>query len=231
MVETEAAQRGVLQAILSLDSDGTFTALLEDFYKSVLPKYFALDLPKEPVFNEAPEPPTTGPYTRYSRARHQRHTDYEDALRQWGCRFRLTVDLTETAECFPWILEFGSALCEGRPLNVVPEPRTGTGMPPPGGWVRLAEPDTANENPSDWIRRNSPALKEHYRAVHKRQRSRAYSDSAKRKPDHYKWFVLHVCGGLKPGSIAEKLGLTDVQDDAVRKGVNSVSRALGVRRK
>jgi hypothetical protein len=52
MVETEAAQRGVLQAILSLHSDGTFTALLEDFYKSVLPKYFALDLPKEPVFNE-----------------------------------------------------------------------------------------------------------------------------------------------------------------------------------
>jgi hypothetical protein len=75
-----------------------------------------------------------------------------------------------------------------------------------------------------------PTLKDHYSAVRQRQRPRAYPDPSKRKPDHYKWFVLSVCAGLNPGEIANKLSLP-VQEDAVRKGIKSVRDTLGLSRK
>jgi hypothetical protein len=232
MVEPEAAQRGVLQAILELHERGIFTRLLDDFYSSILPKYFALNSPvfEEPVFGEQPEPVPIGSYARSSRDRRQRQTEYEDALQLWARRFRLTRDETETGECLPWILDFGQARCEGRLIEVELKSRTGTRMPPPGGWVRLDEPNTSKENPSDWISRNTPALREHFRKVHERQRSRSYPNPAKRKPDHYKWFVLRVCGGLKFQEIADAIGWS-VGEDAVRNGVNTVRAALGVDRK
>ena len=231
MAQTEAAERGVIRAIQSLHADGTFTTLLKDLDESVLPKFVALDLPivEEPVFNVPPEPPVKiGPYDRFSRDRRQRHSEFESALQQWARRFRLTRDLTETGEGLPWILQFGRALCEGTGFTLAAEPRT-VKMAPPGGWVHLDAPNPAKENRSDWLSRNRGALREHYSAVRKRQRAKPYPNQTKRNPDHYRWFVLHVCGGLKPGHIADKLGLLNVQEDAVRKGIKSVCDALDVK--
>ena len=221
MVEAEAAQRGVLQAILSLHTDGTFTAVLDEFYRSVVPKYFALDLPivEPPVFNEPPEPPTMGSYDRFSRDRRQRHQEYEDALQAWAQRFRLTRDMKETGECLPWILDFGRALCKGPPFTVVSDSQKRGKMPPPGDWVHMEQPNPRKENFSDWLRRNRSALKEPYSTVRERQRPPAYPDPAKRKPEHYRWFVLNVCGGLKRGEIVKMLNLP-VQEDAIRKGID-----------
>jgi hypothetical protein len=233
----EAAQRGVLEAILSLYDDGILTAVLDEFYRSVLPAHFALlmPVPEDSPLNESPDIPSLGSYTRSSRIRERQNREFEAALGAWACKFRLTGDLTETGECLPWVLEFGRRACQGRQFSIPPvSPSRGSSTtpikgPPPWGW-QPSNPDTDREGVAAWLDRIRPELKERYYARRREQRSRAYPDPEKRNPNHYRWFVLHVCGGMRPGQIAEALAL-NAQEDAVRKGIKSVHRALGLNRK
>jgi hypothetical protein len=231
MVEAEAAQRGVLQAILSLHEDRKFTALLDDLCASVQPKYFALNLPipQEPELGVPPEAAPLGSYARSSRDRRQRQAEYEDALQQWARRFRLTDDLTETGECLPWILDFGRRACEDRSFTVPPGRRAGERVPPP--WGSAIPASGPNEKLPEWFARIRPLALALRRAARQQQRSRPYPDPAKRNPDHYRWFVLRVCGGLTPGKILERLNIHDADESTIRKAVKSVSSALGLPRK
>lgn len=234
MGQTEAAERGIVDAILGLDNDAIFREPLNDLRRSVYPKYIALDLP----LVEGPAFPALSPgcdipqYAPYRAIRSQRHGEYESALQEWARRLRLTHDLTETGECLPWALEFGRALCSDRRVAVSSSPGVRGNMPPPGSWVRVDQPNPLLETRADWIRRIKPALIEHYSAVRKVQRARPYADSAKRNPGHYRWFVLAVCGGRKPQEILDLLTLPpDMGPDTIRKGIKSVCRALGLERK
>lgn len=232
MSQTENAQRGVLRAILSLHSAGIFTALLADLYESVEPVYVVLNSPiEEPLFGAPVEarPSPIGSYIQASRGRDRRREEFETALRRWAARFRLTCDLTESGECLPWALEFGRALCRGEQIDTSPSRVPGR-MRPPGGWVQLDDPDPEKETFLAWLDRIKPALRVHYSAERKRQRTRPFPDPAKRNPDHYRWFVLQVCGGRSLSEIADMLRIS-LQEDAVRKGIKSVRMMLGVNRK
>ena len=229
MTTAEKAQRGVIEAILGLNQEGIFRAVLDHLLDCVYPMYLVLNSPilEEPTFGPPPDPPRYAPHRAI---RFQQHEDFENALRKWAQRFRLTRDLTETGECLPWALDFGRALCSGKSVVLSSEPHIGQEMPPPGGWLRVGEPNTLTETRGVWLHRIKTELKEHYAAAHKRQRARPYADPAKRKPVHYRWFVLAVCGDCTPGNVAKTLNV-ELQDDAVRKGIRSVSKMLGVNRK
>jgi hypothetical protein len=223
MINAEAAQRGVLQAIRDLHVDGTFTAVLTDFYASVLPKYLDLNL------TSASEQSSNGSYGQHRQDWVRRQYDFVFTLQKWARKFRLTEDLTEAGEPLPWILDFARQFCESRSFDSVIDVGVKEKMPPPAspgwGWVLLDEPDTPTA--SVWIKRNLPALKEHYRSVRERRRSPRPAHPAKGNLDHYKWFVLHVCGGLKPNQIAERPGMRrDLS--VIRKGIAEVQEALGL---
>ena len=223
MVKPEAAQSGVLQAILDLHASGKFTSLLTGLDDSVRPKFGALNLPiaSEPVFGVQPEPQAPiGSYARSSRDRNERLREFDDALRAWARRFRLTRDLTKTGECLPWVLDFARARCENGSFTIPLGPRRGKRMQPP--WGSVIPAPGPNEKLPAWVARIRPLFMELRRAAQERQRSRSYPDPANRTTDHYKWFVLKVCGGLTPGKILEVLEMRRRDESTVRKGVASV---------
>lgn len=240
MLETHVAIRGIVDAVYGLHNEGKFTDLIGSLYETVLPKYVALNSPlggaiscfdtTDPLAASPARIPPPGSYVRYSREFALRRADFEGALQEWAREGHLTCDLTTSGECLPWAIEFGRALCEGRPFAVAEPNRPSAPMPPPTGKWPICNPNPAKENRSDWERRIRGTLRQWYSAERKRQRSNPYPDPGKRKPDHYKWFVLHVCGGYSYNKIAEVLGVP-VQADAIRKGVQSVRLALGLTRK
>jgi hypothetical protein len=229
MVETEAAQRGVLTAIVGLHEDRTFTEVLDEFRASVLPKYRALEVTAAEIRPVTADSSPLGRYIGYSAARRRQLAEFDEALEHWARWFRLTHDLSKTGECLPWILDFARSRCERRSFDVAPGRRRGKRGPPPWGWF-LDPPNPAKESFSRWAARIRPALKEWYSDARKRQQSRSYANPAKRNPDHFRWFVLHVCGGWKPRKIIDELTLR-VDDDAVRKAIKTVCEALGLKRK
>jgi hypothetical protein len=221
-----------------LHTAGTFTNVLNELYGVVRPKYLAVGAPT----TEGLELDGLGSSISYvaSSSRHRSKADeYEEALQQWGCRFRLTHDLTETGKPFPLILEFGRSWCEGRlffaPREPSRRPPVPT-MPPPGGWV-IAEPDPRGENFSQWVERIKPQLRSWYGAVRERQRSKSYPNPAKRASRHYEWFVLSICRQKTARAIADDLAVRVVEDtfrigeDTIRKGINAVRRDLSLSRK
>lgn len=233
MVETEAAQRGVIDAIRSLDVNGEFTVILSTLSTSVFPKYLAVDACSLGNHEDAMSPPsrtggTIGSYRQLSREHQYRQTQFENALQEWARQFRLTRHLTDVGECLPWILDFGRRRCAGTPEPFRPKAHRGGQMHPPGACF-LEEPHRT-EKFSDWAHRIRPVLKVWYSAAGERQRPRHQRDSSKRNPDHYKWFVLHICGGLPPKAIADRCCLQRT-DDAIRKGIDAVCAALRLTRK
>jgi hypothetical protein len=232
MVESAAAQRGVVQAIVSLHDDQIFTGLLDDLLNSVFPKYLALDSPIEeaPVFNQPAAGQTAiGRYTKSSHVREQRNREFDNALHQWARRFRLTDNLARTGEPLSWILEFGRRTCKDRTFTIPSARPAGKRPPPPSGLpVDWPKP---NERCSEWLARIRPALRAWYQLTRKQQRSRSYPDPAKRNKDHYRWFVLRVCGGITPGKITELLGIPAADESTIRKGIMKVREALGLVRK
>jgi hypothetical protein len=239
MVETHVAIRGVVSAILDLHSEGTFTDILDSLFDIVNLRSAALDSAfreedPSPHFDVGPDllpvprPPKRGSYVENRRKSQLKHAAHEDGLREWAGRFHLTNDLSENGERLTWAIDFARALCAGKHYDP-PEPSRGQGPPPMGPWYRLT-PNPTKESRSDWERRIRPTLRQWYEAERKRQRSKSYPNPAKRKPDHYRWFVLYVCARYSYNGIAELLGIP-VQPDAVRKGVGSICLALDLKRK
>jgi len=154
MAQAENAQRGVIEAILGLDQEGIFHAVLDHLLDCVYPRCLVLNSPilEEPAFGPPPDPPRYAPHRAI---RSQQQEDFDNALREWAQRFRLTQDLTETGECFPWALEFGRALCSRKPVTLLSEPSVTTKMPPPGGWF-ISGPNPSKESFSPWRDRIDP---------------------------------------------------------------------------
>jgi hypothetical protein len=229
MVEKEAAQRGVLQAIVDLHNEGMFTAVLDDFYRSVLPRYFALDLPDPPLFNPVPKPQLPiGRYERRSRDRRQRLSEFEYELQQWARQFRLTHDWTKTGEPFPWILEFGRRACKDRTFTIPSVRRSGPRSSPP--WGLPVDGPKPDERFPAWLARIRRALRAWYSLMRKQRRSRAYSDPAKRNQDHYRWFVLRMCGDITPTKLLEVLEIRDSDESTIRRAVKEIRDALSLGR-
>jgi hypothetical protein len=234
MVDAQAAQRGVLEAIWNLHHDGTFTAIINDLWTSVFPKYLAIETPafEESSFYDPGREPTMAPYVSTWRKREPRRLEFEDALRAWVRRFRLTADLTETGDCLLWVLDFGRALCEGRPAIGAPEPRTAARMPPPWGMARLDEPNPAAESRSDWLRRIEPTLYDHYAAVRKRQRSRPYVESRRDCRSALASATTIRCRPQPTANVQNEPGVVvRLTLRRIGKGIASVRGALGLGRK
>jgi hypothetical protein len=239
----EAAQKGVLEAILELNSTKVFTNVITNLYGSVLPAYVRASalrdrgtgkgqgvgkgqISTQPslVFSAQP----SGSW-RFSQQ------ELKEALQAWARRFRLTDNLRETGECLPWILDFGYALCQE--IDPTANPAR-IGLPKLIDLQALRDgftvpnPDPQNENRSEYRERVRPLLDGRYGAALDILRSKPFRD--KRNTDHYKWFVLRVCankftysrivqqlGPMLPQAKADRLTV-----DAVRKGIAAVRRDL-----
>jgi hypothetical protein len=238
----EAAQNGVLDAILELHSTKLFPNVIDDLLNSVFPHYLTPSTPLDwgigqgqgVVEGQNSSPPQIMSWGQRPDDRDWSPPALEIALQAWARGFRLTHDLSETGECLPWTLKFGRELCDGK-LYRVPESheqsassfpidlqlrREGFQVPDPNPGVKF----------SAYVNGVKSMLKAHYAAVRRRERSKPPKD--KRNRDHYKWFVLHVCGcgKFKLPQIADMLD-AQVQDDAIRKGFATVCDELGLQRK
>jgi hypothetical protein len=239
----EAAQNGVLDAILELHSTKLFPNVIDDLLNSVFPHYltpstsldWGVGQGQGVVKGQASTSPS--PFMSWGERPDDRRStppEAEVALQAWARRFRLTQDLSQTGECLPWIVEFGHELCEGRSYRV-PAPgghsalnKFLTEIVPRREGVEVTDPDTKVERRSDYLERVKDAHNPHYTALLQRLRAKPRLD--KRNREHYKWFVLRVCGELDLDKIPAKLGVR-IELDTVRKGIATVRRDLGLQRK
>jgi hypothetical protein len=232
----EAAQNGVLDAILELHSTKLFPNVIDDLFENVLAEYLIASASLDRgvgqgqgvVEGQTATPPSLMSLGQRLDDRH-RSPPLELALHAWARRFHLTDKLSETGECLPWILKFGRELC-GDKLYRVPESHEKSAhsfpvdLQPRREGIQVPDPKPG-VNFSDYVKSVKRMLKAHYAAVRKRGRSKPPQD--KRNRDHYKWFVLNVCGGFKFPQIADMLD-AQVQDDAIRKGIATVCDELGL---
>jgi hypothetical protein len=237
----EAAQKGVLDAILELNSTRVFTNVITNLCESVLPAYVAasasLDrgvVTGQGVGSGQPSTPSTLMSSQPSGDWRLSQPEFREALQAWARRFRLTDNLRETGECLPWILDFGYALCQD--IDPTANPAR-IGLPILIDLQALRDgftvhnPDPQKENRSEYRERVRPLLDGRYDAALDLLRSKPLQD--KRNADHYKWFVLHVCASMTYSRIVQQLGAMLPQAkadrltvDAVRKGIAAVRRDL-----
>lgn len=239
--ENSAAQFGVLKAIQELHRKKLFTKVLNELKRTVFPKYRAL-LERDEDEHDVLDPSLYLPARRssglgsYSSSAHNDATqkrkaagrEFEEALIKWARQFRLTCDQTDSGECPAWILDYGRNCCASNSVLPRLNPPDPIQMHPPGG-PSLPAPLKGEQFPK-WRSRINHFLRGYYVWARRFPLARPYRDPFKRKPDHYRWFVLSVCEGLSASEIADRLHL-ETGSDTVRKGVKSVSLALSGRRK